>query len=213
MFHVYLHDIAILRTGAEAEAPAPAAGAVPLTTHPLRLPAEIQAAHAAVGHRIRDARLAQRLRNGLWLARFDVDGVPVATTWLAGGAGGRYIDELNWLLPMAPRDLWLRDVFVAPAWRRRGLFVQMVAALRQLDGGADRCIWSDVDWDNLPSMRAHEAAGLRVVARAKALDLFGRLRIRSALPPWPLPVVEIDPAARWVWLRGATRARHQALIA
>jgi GNAT superfamily N-acetyltransferase len=208
-----LHDIAILAAPATAHAQVPAAAAAPLTLHALREPAAIHAALAAVEHRIRDARLAQRLRNGLWLARFDADGVPVATTWLADGASGRYVDELNWLLPMALRDLWLRDVFVAPAWRRRGLFVQMVAALRQWDGGGDRCIWSDVDWDNGPSMRAHEAAGFRVVVRAKALDLFGRLRIRSALPPWPLPVTEIDPGARWVWLHGATRARHQALIA
>lgn len=213
MLNVHLHDIAVLCTGAEGRAVAAGAGATPLTAHALSLPVEIRSAHAAIGHRIGDARLEQRLRNGLWLVRFDMDGVPVATTWLAGGAAGRYIDELNWLLPMPAPDIWLRDVFVSPAWRRRGLFVQMVRALRELDGGADRRIWSDVDWDNLPSMRAHEAAGFRVVVRVKALDLFGRVRIRSQLPPWPLPVTEIEPGARWVWLVGATRARHQALIA
>ena len=183
-----------------------------MTTHNLDDAADILAAHAAVGHRISAARLQQRLRNGLRLARFDVGGLPVATTWLAGSTG-RYIDELNWLLPIGAGDLWLRDVFVAPAWRGRRLFTGIAAALARPADAPARRIWSDVDWDNAPSMRAHEAAGFRVVARAKALDFWGRIRLRSALPTWPLPLTEIDPGSRWIWLHGAKLRRHQELLA
>lgn len=206
---IYVHDVAILAASRLEPGQIVAART---SAHLLLDEARIHHAHLAVGHRIGDSRLRQRLRNGLQFIRFDVDGIPVATSWLAG-ARGRYIDELNWLLPMAADECWLRDVFVAQASRGRRLFSDIVTALAMPEHGQARRIWSDVDWVNVQSMRAHEAAGFRVVARVRALDLAGRVRLRSALPPWPLPVTEIDPASRWIWLRGSRLQRHQELLA
>jgi len=172
---------------------------------------QILAANAELGHRVAKVMLRRRLANRLGFVAFSIDGQAVASTWLA--TGGRYIDELNWLLPIGPDEFWLRDVFVAPAWRGRRLFTGIVAALAAHGDGPLRRIWSDVDWDNAPSMRAHEAAGFRVVARVRALDVAGRVRLRSALPPWPLPVTEIDPTSRWIWLRGSRLRRHLELLA
>jgi hypothetical protein len=47
----------------------------------------------------------------------------------------------------------------------------------------------------------------------RALDIKGRLRLRSAVPPWPLPVSEIDAASHWIWLHGDKLHRHQELLA
>lgn len=207
---IHLHDVAILAM--DAALVSSRAGSFAMTTHELDHTAGIQAAHSAVGHQINAARLQQRLRNGLRFARFDIDGTAVATTWLAGGTG-RYIDELNWMLPIGADELWLRDVFVAPTWRGRRLFTDMAAALARPADAPARRIWSDVDWDNIPSMRAHEAAGFRVVARARSLDFWGRIRLRSALPSWPLPLTEIETRSRWIWLHGAKLQRHQELLA
>lgn len=179
--------------------------------HEIRDAADILAAHAAVKHRVAQGRAQQRIRHGLRFVRFDIRGVPVATSWVASDC--RYIDELNWLLPIGAGELWLRDVFVVPAWRGKRLFADITSVLARPDGGPTRRIWSDVDWINTQSMRAHEAAGFRVVARVRALDIAGRVRLRSALPRWPLPVTEIDPASRWIWLRGSRLQRHRELLA
>jgi len=171
----------------------------------------VRAAHAALGHRVAASMMERRLANRLRFAVFLQAGTPVASTWLA--SGGRYIDELNWWLPIDAEELWLRDVFVAPAWRGRRLFSALVATLAWRKDKPARRIWSDVDWDNEGSMNAHKAAGFSVVARVRAIDLGGRIRIRSALPSWPLPVDEIDPGARLIWLRGHRLRRHQELLA
>lgn len=207
---LHLHDVALLSTN-PAQDLGQAAGRSALQIEETSERNRIRAAHAALGHRVTDLAIERRLAHRLRFAVFLQDGVPVASAWLA--CGGRYIDELNWWLPIAADELWLRDVFVAPAWRGRRLFSAIVASLARREGRPDRRIWSDVDWDNPNSMRAHQAAGLEVVARVRALDLGGRIRIRSALPPWPLPVLELDPAARLIWLRGERLKRHQELIA
>jgi len=174
-------------------------------------PERIRAVHAALGHRVAEPMMERRLANRLRFAVFLQAGTPVASTWLA--SGGRYIDELNWWLPVDAEELWLRDAFVAPAWRGRRLFSALVATLSCRKDKPARRIWSDVDWDNEGSMNAHKAAGFSVVARVRAIDLAGRIRIRSALPAWPLPVDELDPGARLIWLRGHRLRRHQELLA
>ena len=209
-FQIHLHDIAILTMHAgnflePADGPAP-------TAHEVSNTAGIVAALAAVEHRIPERRMQQRLRNGLRFIRFDLGGVPAATTWLVHG-GSRYIDELNWLLPIGAEELWIRDVFVAPAFRRNRLFTGIASALVGLDGGPPRRVWSDVDWVDTASRGAHAAAGFQSVTRVRALDFGGRLRLRSAPPAWPLAITEIDPASRWIWLHGARLRRHEELLA
>ncbi len=207
---IHLHDIALLRRD-PATQPAPEQGPA-LEVHALDDEAAIQAAHASVGHRIAPQRLQRRLHNGLEFLRFDLSSVPVATTWVAGSRG-RYVDELNWLLPIGGGEYWVRDVFVSPASRGQRVFNSVSAALAQRAGGPPRPVWSDVDWPHAQSMRAHASAGFSVVARVRSLDFDGRLRWRSRLPAWPLPVTEIEPASRCIWLRGDRLKRHQELIA
>lgn len=168
-------------------------------------------AHKELGHRLADSVLERRLANRLAFVVFLAQGQLVASSWLA--TGGRYVDELNWWLPIGEGELWLRDVFVVADWRGRRLFSCIVDALAQRHETTKVRVWSDVDWDNAASMRAHEAAGFQVVARVRALDLMGRLRIRSSLPTWPSPVKEIAPASRCVWLRGERLSRHLQLLA
>ncbi|MCY7315983.1 MAG: hypothetical protein LH480_10265 [Rubrivivax sp.] len=208
--HIYLHDIAVLTR--DAGGPKTTRREPSISVHEQTDAAGILAAHKAVGHHIPGRRLQQRLGNGLRFLRMDAAGAPVATTWVVGG-GGRYIDELNWLLPMAPDELWVRDVFVMPSWRGRRLFADIATCLADRGDGQPRRVWSDVDWLDAASMRAHQTAGFRVVARVRALDFAGRVRLRSALPSWPLPVREIDPTSRLILLRGSRLRRHRELIA
>lgn len=207
---VHRYDVALLSTE-PAESPAKVDASGPIQVEWLNERESILKAHAALEHRISAEMLERRLSNRLRFAVFSVDGGPVASSWLA--SGGRYIDELNWWLPIATDELWVRDVFVAPASRGRRLFAALVATLSRRPVGPGRRIWSDVDWDNAASMQAHKAAGFVVVARVRALDFGGRLRLRSALPAWPLPVLEMDPGAHWVWLRGGRLKRHRELLA
>jgi hypothetical protein len=129
MFQIHMHDIAILTLDA-ANVGALADGLAP-TAHEVRDSAGVVAAHAAVEHRVPAIRIQGRLRNGLRFLRFEIGGVPVATTWVVHG-GGRYIDELDWLLPISADDLWIRDVFVAPAWRRKRVLTGIAAVLAGL---------------------------------------------------------------------------------
>ena len=207
---IHRYDVALL-SAEPAELPTKVGGSGSIKVEWLSEQGSILKAHAALGHRVSDAMLERRLFNRLRFAVFSLDGEPVASSWLA--SGGRYIDELNWWLPIATDELWVRDVFVAPAWRGRRLFAALVATLSGRAVGPGRRIWSDVDWDNAPSMKAHKAAGFAVVARVRALDFGGRLRLRSALPAWPLPVLEMDPESHWVWLHGDRLKRHRELLA
>jgi hypothetical protein len=207
---IYRHDVALEVFEPERQAGG-FVGRSALAMHTVRDEREIRDAHSVLGHRISQSTLERRLANQLAFTLFSIDERPVASSWLA--SGGRYIDELNWWLPIDPGDLWLRDVFVPPELRGRRLFSDLVIAVAAPEHGNTRRIWSDVDWINTQSMRAHEKAGFRIVARVRAFDIAGRIRLRSALPPWPLPVTEIDPASRWIWLRGRRLHRHQELLA
>jgi hypothetical protein len=207
---IHLHDVALLRREPGAEL-LRRERAEALAVEPRHQRDQILAAHKELGHRLADPVLERRLANRLAFVVFLAKGQPVASSWLA--TGGRYVDELNWWLPIADGELWLRDVFVVAGWRGRRLFSCIVDALAHHRGTTKVRIWSDVDWDNAASMRAHEAAGFQVVARVRALDLMGRLRIRSSLPSWPSPVEEIAPASRCIWLRGDSLSRHLQLLA
>lgn len=207
---LHLHDIALLvfeGTSGDLSSPARTLPDIEF----LRCATAIKSANAVLGHAVSAGRLQRRLANGLSFAVFSTNGQPMASTWLA--SGGRYVDEVNWWFPTGPDELWLRDVFVAPAFRGRRLLADIVLALAQQADSPNRRVWSDVDWIDARSMRAHELAGFRIAARVRALDFMGRVRLRSALPTWPLPLTEIDPKSRWIWLRGSRLQRHQELLA
>jgi GNAT superfamily N-acetyltransferase len=217
--HAYLlqHDIAILQAPVDALVAAAerqtavtrdALRAVPWSASDSR---EILRLHDDMGHRLSPKRLDQRFGNGLRFFTFEAGADLVGSTWAAVG-DGRYVDELNWFLPIRPTEFWVRDVFVVPRRRGGGLLSAFLHAVAQQ---VPQCsaAWSDVDWIHKASLRAHLKAGFSLHARVRALDLNGRWRLRSPLPPWHLPVSEIDPHRRWVSLTGPVLRRHQGLIA
>ena len=57
--------------------------------------------------------------------------------------------------------IWLEDLFVRPAFRKRGLGLALLQALRGMTDG--RIEWAVLDW-NQPSIEFYEALGARPVA-------------------------------------------------
>lgn len=211
---VVLHDIALLvASGPALQSLARQSGAsLRSQVFTLAQHEHILQLHLAMGHRMTAARLQQRFANGLQFLAFWAGDCLLGSTWVALG-GGRYVDELNWYLPIKPGECWLRDLFVLPAQRGRGLLAQFVGQLVHEHLPNATAVWSDVDWVNRASMRAHQKAGFTVYARVRALDLAQRLRVRSGLPAWHLPVAEIDPSRRWLLLTSAKLQRHLQLLA
>lgn len=207
---IHLHDIALLQHEPATHDAARCSQPALSITH-CADPREILEVHQALGHRIAPSRVQGRLNNGLKFAVASIDGQAKASTWLA--LGGRYLDELNWYLPVGNQGLWVRDVFVSAASRGRGLFGALVLALSRQDGGSACQLWSDVDWGDVRSMGAHQGAGFKIVARVKAIDVGGVLRWRSGVPAWPQSVTEIDAHTRLIWLGGERLRRHRQLLA
>jgi GNAT superfamily N-acetyltransferase len=165
-----------------------------------------------LGHRHPEGRPQRRFANGLRFGRLWLGETVVATTWVAHGVH-RYIDELNWRLPMRDDQFWVRDVFVAPAWRGQRLFGHLLQLVATQWLPRFHSAWSDVDWDNAASIKAHLAAGFEVRHRVRSLDFNGRLRLRDPLVPWPGVVAALRPASRWVWLGGGERRQHLDWVA
>jgi GNAT superfamily N-acetyltransferase len=209
--YVASHDLALLQARHLTVPGTAPAGLRLEELHADRL-TDVAATYRTLDHRHPAGRLERRFANGLRFGRLWQHDRLVASLWVVHAAH-RYIDELNWRLPVAEDQFWVRDVFVAPAARGQRLFshlLQRVAAewLPRLDAA-----WSDVDWDNTASIQAHVAAGFEVKHRVRALDFNGRARWRDALVPWPQAVTDLDAARRWIWLGGERLRRHQAWVA
>ena len=67
---------------------------------------------------------------------------------------------------MAPGDLQVGYTFTAPEHRGRGLATEALRSVARRLGRPGRSFWYVVERDNVPSLRAAEAAGYRVVGRA-----------------------------------------------
>jgi hypothetical protein len=205
------HDLALLQ--------APALTPVALATPGLRLE-ELRAdqmgalaeTYRLLGHRHPAGRPERRFANGLRFGRLWLAGQLAGSLWVVHDAH-RYVDEMNWRLPVSAQQFWLRDVFIAPALRGQRLFLQMLHLVARDWLPHFESAWSDVDWDNAASLRAHLAAGFVVRHRVRALDFNGRLRLRDPLVPWPGPVGDMQPARRLLWLGGERLRQHRAWIA
>jgi GNAT superfamily N-acetyltransferase len=209
--YVYLHDVAVLVCRA------PQAGALQVpglrTTEWVAGQEEhILQLHTQLAHRVTPKRLAQRFGNGLRFFALHAGDTPVGSTWAAVGVP-RYVDELNWLLPILPTEFWVRDVFLLPTWRGKGLYAALLRLLAERHVAGCTAAWSDVDWPNVQSMRAHRNAGFEIYTRARTLDVAGRFRVRSPLPAWHLPVLEMNLPQRLLWLRDTGLRRHNELLA
>lgn len=210
----FLHDVAVLmasRPGDESS-PGVVTPGVRLVEYSASQAAQILQLHQQMGHRMSQPRLDQRFRNRLRFFAFHEGDALLGSTWVAIG-GGRYVDEVNWYLPIRADQFWMRDVYILPAQRGRGRFAALLKLMAQVQVPGCSAVWSDVDWVNHTSMQAHAKAGFSVQARLRALDFDGRLRLRGPQPSWHEAVHEIEPSKRWLVMRGTRLQRHQELLA
>lgn len=122
-----------------------------------------------------------RFSHGQRLYECFIDEVLVATFWLHPN-GRRFVDEAGYALKLPAGCTFLRDIFVAPEFRGRNIFSKVLSdAVRRFQPEIDR-FWSDTTSDNLSSMRAHQKAGLEVVATFWVLHIARRIMIRSSAP-------------------------------
>ncbi len=205
------HDLALL----QAKTLAPA-GPVPDGLRLEELRAErldaVLESYRLLGHRHPAGRPERRFANGLRFGRLWLGEQLAGSLWVVHG-GHRYIDEMNWRLPLGQDQFWLRDIFIAPALRGRRLFLHMLHLVANEWLPSFESAWSDVDWDNDGSMRAHVAAGFEIRHRVRTLDIDGRLRWRDPLVPWPRPVLDVAPQRRWLWLGGEALRQHREWVA
>lgn len=205
-----LHDIAIL------EARNPCFQVPPGELHVTEITPQhtgaVREAYAVVGHEIAEERVIKRFRSGLRFFQLWHQDTLAGTTWIIVGSR-RYLDELAWSLPMHQDELWVRDVYISPKFRGRRLFSSLMGLILANHMRGYRSIWSDVSWRNKASLQAHAKAGFQVRARVRAVDLAGRVIIRSRIISWGEPILEIEPARQIIWLRADRLQMHRELIA
>lgn len=204
------HDLALLQATCLSPLGAPTPG---LHLEELRAgeAAEVGRTCQTLGHLPPPGCVERRFANGLRFGRLWLGERLAGSLWVVHD-GHRYIEQLGWRMPVGARQFWLRDVFIAPALRGQRLFLQLLHGVAQGWVPGFESAWSDVDWHNAASMRAHLGAGFVVRHRVRALDV-GRLRWRDPLVPWTAPVEAIEPARRWLWFSGERLRQHRAWTA
>jgi len=207
---VRLHDIAILRATSDAFGDVP--GGLTVTELTDSQVDDVHSAYSAIGHNVAADRVSRRFRNGLKFFQLWSGDSLAGTTWIVAGSG-RYLDEIGWLLPLRKEELWVRDVFISPAFRGQRLLSSFLALIVAQHWPGCLWVWSDVDRRNRPSIRAHSNAGFQIRAQVRALDVAGRVLVRSPVTSWDEPVTEVEPQRRVLWLRGDRLQRHLELIA
>lgn len=207
---IELHDVQILRRPAGHAAARPLPAGVRIVELGVDDTATICANARRHGQVRSEQRMAARFGHGLRHFMLVQDAQAIAWTWLAAGVP-RYVDELCWLIPMAPRQAWVRDAFVAPAQRgRRLLAVMLDATEAHLGGGIE--YFSDVEAGNVPSLRAHAATGFVPCARVRAAAT-AKWCLRPTPPASLPPVQAIHPSRRLLWLDADVRRWHLGRIA
>lgn len=166
----------------------------------------------SLGHDTAEERVIQRFQNGLSFIEVHQSGHLVGSAWIVS-APSRYIDEAALSFPLSVNEIWLRDVFVSPGYRGRGIFSGLISQLRIFNESDIRCIWSDVDVSNAASMKAHEKSGFARVGRIRTLVMFDSLIVRlSKVEKYGL-LGGIRPDKRIVLLLGEARQKHLRWIA
>jgi GNAT superfamily N-acetyltransferase len=134
----------------------------------------------AFDRRTSEAVIQARFGHGLSFHILREEGRPVASTWIVP-RGERFVEEIGLGLAVAEGTLWLRDVFVAPAERGRGLFALLLNGLHN-HRPATAALWSDLRRGNRPSLHAHLRYGFDPVARFEVVHLWSRCMIRLRWP-------------------------------
>lgn len=174
-------------------------------------PAAVGRVYARAERQANDARSAVRLRRGFrFFELSDLSGT-AGYGWFGAGEE-RYFDELALRYALPKDALWVRDVFVAPSRRGRGYFGGLLAHVIRAIPERPR-LWSDVDWDNVPSLRAHVNVGFELRARLMGVTVRDRLVFRVKHQPNVLPATGFRAERRVVCLRTSELPLHRDLIA
>ncbi len=160
-------------------APAPPPG-LQLQEYDRFLP-EVAAINVAFDRDFPEERLRLRFQRGLRFVALREGGRVVATTWVVPPGGERFIDEAGAGLRLGTDAASLRDVFVAPGERRRGLFPTLVGAILARVGGL-KALWSVVDRSNEASLHAHLRSGFEIMGRLQVVHLGGLVMLRLRWP-------------------------------
>jgi RimJ/RimL family protein N-acetyltransferase len=127
------------------------------------------------------ARFERRFAHGLRYFELRDGSETIATTFIIW-RGTRFVDELGLHLPVPEHSIWIRDVFVSPTVRGRGVFEQFFDALLGRVFPDVTTIWSDTESSNAASLRAHAKYGFRVAGHLRALTVAGAFLWRREEP-------------------------------
>jgi GNAT superfamily N-acetyltransferase len=91
-----------------------------------------------------------------------------------GEPAGFAVYFFNFSTFLAKRGLYLEDLYVTPAWRRRGIGRQLLARLAAIavERGCGRMEWSVLDW-NEPALAVYRAIGARPMSEWTVQRLTG----------------------------------------
>jgi len=166
----------------------------------------------AAGREAAPERVRQRRRHGLRFFSLIEQGTVVANTWAVRGSV-RFLDEAMLMLRLAPDAACLRDVFVRPADRGRGLFRQLVEGLEHGPLAGIRELWSCVDASNPASIGAHRRAAFAIAGEISTVALFDRLMWRRPSLPDALECRDYEASRHWLWLDERARGFRRAQLA
>ncbi|HEY9202315.1 MAG TPA: GNAT family N-acetyltransferase [Gammaproteobacteria bacterium] len=127
-------------------------------------------------------QLISRFSNGLYFYLIQDGSRCMATAWMHP-KGERFVDEAGYILKAAGHSIWLRDVYVTPEYRGRGIFSDFIKQIAKQYYPAASFMFSDLETNNLKSRNAHKHCGFKFIAAFKVYHLLSSLMIRSPIEP------------------------------
>lgn len=174
-------EIVVLRKDLPAPSDAPPGDlALTVTRHEIGA-RDVLDVYASLQRRIDPRVVEQRLQTGLKFYSLSLEGRVAASTWLVN-PGRRFIDEIGYQLLVEQHHLWIRDVFVAPWTRGRGMFSKLLDTVLRTYHRDTRVLWSDTSSDNPASLKAHKGFGFYEVGAMKVMHIGNVLMFRDPPP-------------------------------
>ena len=121
----------------------------------------------------------------------------VAFTWII--QGDRFIDEAGYHIKLKQGALWVRDINVAPQYRGQRIFSVFLNTIINRFFSDSYEVFSDVEPNNKPSIRAHLNYGFVVVDSLKVLRLARIIIIRIKILEQSYGLCGIKPGSRWLF--------------
>lgn len=129
-----------------------------------------------------EERFRKRFEKGMRYYELFLDNQVLGTAWIHPD-GFRFIDEIGFLLPISKNSIWIRDAFVAPEFRGRGLFSRMINMIISEYFPHISTIMSDTEICNKASMAAHQGCGFKLAGTMRVLHVAKMLMLRDLPSP------------------------------